>query len=182
MVVTRLNLYSVWSPDRNEILTRLTAQKRSGNEISEIMGVSKSSIQRQQRRLKIVEKRAPSRWTPELTEGLRALTAKKINAVLIGDELGFTKNAIIGKQNRLRLRGQYRAVRARPRRLSPTELRAVPDNVKPLGVRLIDLELHHCRFPLDKKDDDGLMMYCGNPVYATESWCVGHCKRVFNQI
>ncbi len=146
------------------------------------MGVSKSSIQRQQRRLGIVEKKEPSRWTPELVEILRQRTVQKVNAVLIGDELGFTKNAIIGKQNRLRLRGQYRAVRARPRRLSPTELRKVPDGVKPLGVRLIDLEWHYCRFPLDEKDSVGLIMYCGNPVYATESWCVGHCKRVFNPI
>ena len=59
------------------------------------------------------------------------------------------------------------------------EQRTITD-VVPLKIGLLDLEDHHCRYPLDEKGKDGLELFCGHSVEENVSYCAGHCRVVFN--
>ncbi len=45
-------------------------------------------------------------------------------------------------------------------------------------VSLVDLEPHHCRFPIDMPD--GALMFCGLPKHSGRSWCAHHTARCEN--
>ena len=45
------------------------------------------------------------------------------------------------------------------------------------AVSIMDLRIHHCRWPLDKKDNNGLVMYCGKPKIPGSSYCYAHSWR-----
>lgn len=47
-------------------------------------------------------------------------------------------------------------------------------------VNLLDLKIHHCRFPIDR--DEGGVGYCGLDAISGTSWCPDHAARVFNHV
>jgi hypothetical protein len=47
------------------------------------------------------------------------------------------------------------------------------------GVSIVDLQHHHCRWPLNKRDVDGLVMYCGKTRVRNSSYCLDHAMRAW---
>ena len=145
-----------------------------------------------------------SRWTDEVIVELKRLFDLGHSQGKCGALMGFTRNAIAGKLDRLGLkRGDsvstirlstgssvprprqrgltetviaYR-IRTQPKRELLKLLAKIPNEITPLGVGIVDLERHHCKFPVDRSY--GPMLYCGHKVVSGESWCPHHYRRVF---
>jgi hypothetical protein len=88
-------------------------------------------------------------------EGLSRLTGK--GTATVGE------NAI--KSAQMRANGQVKDARARAFELPQGQA----------GVPLMDLEPHHCRWPLD--GPDGAVLFCGAPKRSGKSYCAEHARR-----
>jgi GcrA cell cycle regulator len=109
----------------------------------------------------------------------------------IAVHLGMTRNAVIGKAHRLGLERQKTAnrpgERQRPHKRKPPPIVVIvpaplpPDPPKPppSGVKLVDLERHHCRWPLGEPRD---MLFCGQPKWELTSYCPFHVKQAYQRI
>lgn len=141
-------------------------------------------------------------WNQERTEYLIQNWAGK-SASQIANVLGCSRSAVIGRAWRLRMPSKgpserteiYGPFLPRPRRKSPrprvrimTEKYFViksqevpatqPDN-SPVG--LLDLESHHCRYPVGHSDVDGLALFCGAPKWdGLEPYCAFHGRMCYN--
>lgn len=139
-----------------------------------------------------------SPWTEQRVERLKQLAAEGLSAGQIASALdcGLSRNAVIGKMKRLdipflnnhggRQKGsknktekKMRALHERSiiRRIAQpflpkSEFRC--DTIEPLGIEILDLAPHHCRWPLEKGGKLGLVMYCGLDRVEGSSYCRGH--------
>lgn len=132
-------------------------------------------------------------WTDERVKAVKKLWGEGLSASLIASRLGgVTRNAVIGKVTRLGLpprsvsvRKIYKPIHARHPmgkvRLKTT-LRPPPMESKPLPpvqvddvarVALVDLEPHHCRFPVGEPTKG----FCGLRKIEGTSYCQGHLQR-----
>lgn len=143
-------------------------------------------------------------WTDEQVETLKMLHAKGYSASMAALELGngFTRNAVIGKLHRLGLRDSCpkekpskplvsMQERERPQYKKPKALRFCPTSFKisevlppqppvnekaePGSIALIDLEWHHCRWPIGDVQETGFG-FCGAPRELGSSfwYCAKH--------
>lgn len=123
-------------------------------------------------------------------------SASKIAAVL-----GTTRNAVIGKVNRLGLEKRGRS-RSRPRPIikprrnrsgfkfgpgrTPLPPKQVPAwasasiDIECIGLPLVELEQHHCRWPLHEPDEPAL--FCGAVRFANQPYCAGHCRMAYRPL
>ena len=136
-------------------------------------------------------------WTPENVEKLKKLwndgySASKC-AGMIG---GCTRNSIVGKVHRLGLAGRVTAQRqsvnadrykhaaamvrrnaARQARVRPPEVEAQPmpeiEFEDRPGVAILDLEPHHCRWPLGELMQRSTE-FCGHPHQPGSPYCPNH--------
>ena len=128
-------------------------------------------------------------WTEERIELLRKLAGLKLSARLIAAKMGVTKNSVIGKLNRLQIYRReiietvkrrynraivYKPLVPRAKNVKQPYLPFIPAiDVPVLKVPLLDLESHHCRYPLDERCEDGFALFCGLPIHNT-SYCRDH--------
>jgi hypothetical protein len=103
-----------------------------------------------------------SPWTDDRLTIVRRMAAGGYSALQIGDELGFTRNAIIGLCRRRGIELKQ-SNRTRPRRPGRPQMRAPVPAILPPSIpiaapaapavsssslEIVDLENHHCRWPL----------------------------------
>lgn len=100
--------------------------------------------------------------------------------------IGTTRSAVIGRANRLGLGGKRNTGGGRPRTADPSKKRIrlpsklvrirPPMILEPAPnlsdlIELIDLEKHHCRFPIHGK-------YCGNKI-VHRAYCGFHARKCY---
>ena len=139
-------------------------------------------------------------WSQEREDMARALFVKGLSAGQAAGVLGgITRNAVIGKWHRMGLRRGY----ARPRNIEksrskgpqakakvrPARKRVVlppmpveelpPPAVTDIArVSLMDLERHHCRWPVGEPTQG----FCGCKPYPGLPYCEPHARRAFTPV
>ena len=111
-------------------------------------------------------------WTEDKIKKLKKLWQAGKATAEIAKALGMSKNSIIGKVHRLDLA-------ARP---SPIKTEQKPQrkaSPKKTGViRLIDLKINTCRWPIgDPKDED--FHFCGEQTVTGKPYCLAHCQEAY---
>lgn len=133
-------------------------------------------------------------WTPERIAEMLRLREMGYSCAIIACRLqGPTRNAVIGKLTRLGLgrpRPTEQRKTGRPRRVSrpaplppprahwrPPIAPIPPPRVDDIAtVALIDLEEHHCRFPVGETNTQEFG-FCGQTHVPGTSYCAGHLAR-----
>lgn len=144
-------------------------------------------------------------WTEDRIEKLKKLWADGHSASVIADRIGVSRSSVLGKVHRLKLSGREEARREPVKRKAYTRVRPVPPPKprapkpvpvfgaqppqplppEPPGVAtvmsLVDLEPHHCRWPIGDPRHAGFG-YCGAEKVAGVSYCAGHMVRAYRQV
>lgn len=134
-------------------------------------------------------------WTDQMVEDLRQMWIEGLTANEIAKKLGVSKNSIVGKVHRLCLTARPSPIKKKEDEILPEaipeaenepvveELAAqenvIPEPVEnanrlsPLGIKLVNLDSHTCRWPLgDPRDED--FGFCGKKVRAGQTYCDEH--------
>lgn len=135
-------------------------------------------------------------WNDAAIAQLKSLMMEGLSFSQIGALLGCSRSAACGKAFRLGLSdsarrgrpkivlGESAQVRGRTRqRLTNRGTRFTMEtiteyeqpvmaagDIEPLNIALLDLEPHHCRWPLG----DGPFVFCGHQKYPGSSYCRAH--------
>jgi len=144
-----------------------------------------------------------SSWTEDRIKLMVELWQSSHSASQIAERLGgVTRNSVIAKIHRLGLSYRGGSKQGNPRPKAKRKPRRKPVHV-PLGnpirvsldaeplppacetdiprVALVDLEPHHCRWPVnDPRDAD--FGFCGQQKVAGTPYCMHHAKRALNPI
>jgi GcrA cell cycle regulator len=135
-------------------------------------------------------------WTQRRLDRAVAMWKAGQSGLEIAVELGITRCAVIGKLIRVGLRrgsgeGAIKAYSGKPatlRRAPKQENRApwVPSpqpKPKPetvgMPIALIDLQSHHCRWPVDGRG--AATLFCGGNAHDGHPYCIGHCRRAYQR-
>lgn len=135
-------------------------------------------------------------WTDERVEKLKSLWADGWSAGQIEKELerAFSRSAILGKLHHLGMLANKNSAVTIPRRREPVirspliNTLAIADRSKSVevhppesqGVALLDLENHHCRYPIgDPQERD--FHFCGGPADLEQgrSYCPYHARLAY---
>jgi hypothetical protein len=140
-------------------------------------------------------------WTEKCVDRLKLLHEEGFSATVIAQKLGpdFTKGMVLGKLRRLALAEAPEAQETRKasvprvippkevpaRRLGPPSSRIVlpnprgpdPQATARKGVRLYDLHIGHCRWPVG--DEKPARYFCGEQAVNSSSWCELHQRIAF---
>lgn len=146
-----------------------------------------------------------SNWNEERVEKLKDLWAKGLSCSVIAHKIGgTTRNAVIGKVARLGLPGRQITQRAEYKRkhraederrvgkaqrktrvvLLPLPTTPLPDPDQfdrdrlASSVTLLDLEPHHCRYPVGSTDLSN-HRFCGLPAHTGLPYCGHHARVAF---
>lgn len=111
-------------------------------------------------------------WSEDKIKKLKKMWLAGKATAEIAKALGMSKNSIIGKVHRLEL----------PARPSPIKVETKPVKKvapKKVGmVRLIDLKINTCRWPIgDPKDED--FHFCGEQTVTGKPYCLAHCQEAY---
>lgn len=111
-------------------------------------------------------------WTEDKIKKLKKMWQVGKTTAEIAKNLGMSKNSIIGKVHRLNL-----TARSSPIKTEPVLKKKAPP--KKVGiVRLIDLKINTCRWPIgDPKDED--FHFCGEPTVTGKPYCLVHCQEAY---
>lgn len=134
-------------------------------------------------------------WTPERIEALVEMRRNGMTFGQIANVLGVTRSAMIGKAHRMgmcerrasapkmaRLPRRIAAPARKPPSQRPIALRGPPKDPAPMPtpaaddvarVSLLDLEPHHCRWPVGEPTQG----FCGCDKVPGLSYCAGHAVR-----
>ena len=137
-------------------------------------------------------------WNEERATTLRELWDEGLSASQIAVELahGCTRNMVIGKSHRLQLPARTEPRPRRPRKIvvmsvkkktpipPPQPIVEAPLPVSnELGVALLDLDSHHCRYIIGASEGkNGLARYCGQQKVWGSSYCAHHTRLCLNII
>ncbi|MBO7483816.1 MAG: global cell cycle regulator GcrA-like protein [Alphaproteobacteria bacterium] len=111
-------------------------------------------------------------WTDDKIKKLKKLWSLGKATAEIAKNLGMSKNSIIGKVHRLDL-----AARPSPIKVEPKPQKKAPPK-KPEIVRLIDLKINTCRWPIgDPTDED--FHFCGEQTVTGKPYCLAHCQEAY---
>lgn len=144
-------------------------------------------------------------WTEERVETLKKLWGEGYTALSIAGTIGSTtRSAVLGKVNRLGLHRGHKGngmakrrvvasstkgIKALPAPKPVSPVRAVfkaeplprePAVTKPL-VSLLDLESHHCRYPIGTPGQEGFG-FCGCQKVAGTPYCETHVRIAYQPV
>lgn len=106
-------------------------------------------------------------WNAEIIEKLTQMWHEGLSTAEIGRRLGISKNAVVGKARRIDLPKRQTRTVAPPQ---PKE-----DNV----VRLPELRVGMCSWPIGEPGTEGFR-FCGKrPVVPGKPYCAEHCARAY---
>jgi GcrA cell cycle regulator len=140
-------------------------------------------------------------WTVRVVERLREMVAAAWTAAAIGKEIGVTRSAVLGKCHRIGLscagdtksKAQMGVLKKRFAKSMKLRVATKPDKAKAkitfdaalqemeaqpdVGrVKLLDLEPHHCRWPVGSPDSPSFA-FCGEHRGMGSSYCKNHMIR-----
>ena len=139
-------------------------------------------------------KRSLSRWTLKTIATLARMTRAGANSSQIAAALGngITRNAVLGKIHRLRSKGTALptsaatpALKPKPKPKPKPRLPVVltpHDTVDPKApglLRMMDLDRHHCRWPLNSAMR-GEYYFCGAQVAPDRPYCPAHVALAYD--
>jgi GcrA cell cycle regulator len=190
---------AAWPAEELEKIIRLRAEGLSHEAIGERLGRSGRRIDHMVGKLlragMIERGRAGPRHSPETISTIEALIKKGHSSSVIGQRLGMTRNVVIGIRHRylqhlVHSKPKTRSEPARiPKRAAPTKkVRPMPTRPEfesaPLPreevwralpgaepVSLLDLEEHHCRWPIGQQHVVG---FCGCRKVPGMPYCEKH--------
>lgn len=149
-------------------------------------------------------------WTEERIQELKQLWADGMSGLVIANEFGISRNAVIGKVTRLKLPPRHTKVSHKPqhkRQLAGVSLRkksktpalsahkspslpstaTLPDpktglaKAAPLGLPILDLEAHHCKWPFNFPGDKDFH-FCGATRVDGKPYCEKHCAEAYTGV
>ena len=143
-------------------------------------------------------------WTKEDVEKLKKYLEAGFATSEIGRRLGYTKNAVIGKIHRLKSSDRLGDVKIPKKKISsPRSINEFAvdmilkektekekeivkkvkftDNFEGLKLKLIDLPVDTCVWPVSE-NKDGEFCFCGCRVVKNKSYCLRHCQEAYNII
>jgi len=144
------------------------------------------------------------RWSEEEAKQAYDLMASGMSGVQVANSFSLdgktaTRNTIIGLVNRYRKRMNLPKIEAvqpkkppKPRRerkfvvqkpkvVKSVKVKAYEEALEPLWVKFMDLQYHHCRWPVGL--GHGLdSTYCGHTKAPASSYCNAHTWRAYNDI
>ena len=111
-------------------------------------------------------------WTEDKIKKLKKLWMAGKATAEIAKNLGMSKNSIIVKVHRLNL-----TTRPSPIKTEVKQKKKAPP--KKVGiVRLMDLKINTCRWPIgDPKDED--FHFCGEQTVTGKPYCLTHCQEAY---
>ena len=111
-------------------------------------------------------------WTDDKIKKLKKMWLLGKTTAEIAKSLGMSKNSIIGKVHRLNLT-------ARPSPIKKEKIVKKKAPPKKVGiVRLMDLKINTCRWPIgDPKDED--FHFCGEQTVTGKPYCLQHCQEAY---
>ena len=111
-------------------------------------------------------------WTEDKIKKLKKLWQSGKATAEIAKVLGMSKNSIIGKVHRLALAARPSPIKAEPK----IQKKVAPKKVG--VVRLMDLKINTCRWPIgDPKDED--FHFCGEQTVTGKPYCLAHCQEAY---
>ena len=111
-------------------------------------------------------------WTDDKIKKLKKMWQIGKATAEIAKSLGMSKNSIIGKVHRLNLVARPSPIKAETK----PKKKVAPKKVG--VVRLIDLKLNTCRWPIgDPKDED--FHFCGEQTVTGKPYCLVHCQEAY---
>lgn len=114
-------------------------------------------------------------WTSERDTQVREMISFGYSYTMIGERLGVTRNAIAGRVNRLGWSVRSMAGRQPTKPPKPPKpIPAPPVAFTAIGVTLVDLERHQCRYAIG--EDDGIHLFCAATTTEGASYCAEHVK------
>ena len=128
-------------------------------------------------------------WTEKCVSQLKLLHEEGFSATVIAKKLGpdFTKGMVLGKLSRLALAEAPKPQETRKasvQRVIPPSRIALPNTRGPdpqatarEGVRLYDLHIGQCRWPVG--NDRPARYFCGEQAVNSSSWCELHQRMAF---
>lgn len=138
-------------------------------------------------------------WTEKMVEDLRQMWLEGLTANEIAKKLGVSKNSIVGKVHRLCLTARPSPIKKKDEEIQEivvaekneqsvevaetaeivtSEISEVKDNPATLGIKLVNLDSHTCRWPLgDPRDED--FGFCGKKVRAGQTYCDEHSAMAY---
>ena len=128
-------------------------------------------------------------WTEKCVSQLKLLHEEGFSATVIAKKLGpdFTKGMVLGKLSRLALAEAPKPQEIRKasvQRVIPPSRIALPNTRGPdpqatarEGVRLYDLHIGQCRWPVG--NDRPARYFCGEQAVNSSSWCELHRRMAF---
>lgn len=132
-----------------------------------------------------------SKYGEDVLAEMASLWADKVSTAEIGRRLDMPKNSVCGAARSARLRGDPRFPERRisfapktPQPRPAEKLKARPA-LRPVVVvvsappargpfRVIDLQAHHCRYPVFSGSERGDHRFCGEPHQANSPYCAEH--------
>lgn len=148
-------------------------------------------------------------WTEKMVEDLRQMWLEGLTASEIAKNLGVSKNSIVGKVHRLCLTARPSPIKKKDGDMPEVELfkeqapatenapanvqkqtcaaevsesAAVEKSTEPaLGIKLVNLDSHTCRWPLGDPRDDNFG-FCGKKVRAGQTYCDEHSAMAYVKV
>lgn len=137
-------------------------------------------------------------WTEKMVEDLRQMWIEGLTANEIAKKLGVSKNSIVGKVHRLCLTARPSPIKRKEDTLSEnktivesseevveevaenfeTEINDVENSGTALGIKLVHLDSHTCRWPIGDPRDENFG-FCGKKVRAGQTYCDEHSAMAY---
>ena len=145
-------------------------------------------------------------WTEKMVEDLRQMWLEGLTASEIAKNLGVSKNSIVGTVHRLCLTARPSPIKKKDADMPEAELfqeqtissentntevqsqtyaaevdesAIVEKSTEPaLGIKLVNLDSHTCRWPLGDPRDDNFG-FCGKKVRAGQTYCDEHSTMAY---
>lgn len=98
-------------------------------------------------------------------------------AATVGERRPVERQSGVNRSRIKSLRGQERQEQADERRaqFSAVEIVELPPEQSATAVRFMDLESHHCRYPLGDPRNFDAMRFCGAQASPDRPYCPHHC-------
>ena len=174
-------MQQTWTQDEDAELRRLFGLKWSASQIGNKLGKTKNSVISRARRIGVAIPKNTGAVQP-MDEAMRRKVAAMVGAGRTGREIaaetGLTMSGVYSCTRRMGL--TFARVIDRPPPVFSTPrapVETVPHDGEPCAYADLDSLFLKCRWPVDGRDGEGLMLSCGAPVEAGFTYCPCHRQK-----